>query len=344
MESIYKHFNDIEVDIEQINSIDVELDDVTKKRIKKNIRNSIKVVKHKRLLKAGIIAASVALLFSVPAIVPQHSFAAFADNIPILDTLFQKFGLGYGGDFQDYTQIIGEVKKDKGYEVKLDEVVMDDFSFKLIYTIKCPEKVSDLINQKRNSFPHTPGKSIKLNGKDFVGGAGGTDRVIDDYTIQVIEDYDIKELDMPKNFDIEIDFKEINNTKGDWKFSFYASKEKISKDIKNYSPDKQLLIRNSDGKEVKLTFEKISFSPISTAIRIEANNEFEYGNLVFKDEKGNVIVPKASSLNIHNGILGYKAIGIYKFEPMQRVPNKILVEYKNTDTTKSSEIEIILNK
>lgn len=344
MENVYKHFNDIEVDIEQINSIDVELDDVTKKRIKKNIKNSIKIEKHKRIFKAGIIAAGISLLLSVSAIVPQQSFAAFADNIPILDTLFQKFGLGYGGDFQSYTQIIGEAKKDNGYEVRLDEVVMDDFSFKLIYTIKCPEKVSDLINQKGNPFPHTPGKSIMLNGKDFVGGAGGTDRVIDDYTIQVIEDYDINELDIPKNFDIEIDFKEINNTKGDWKFSFYVSKEKISKDIKNYSPNKQLKIQNSSGKEVTLTFEKISFSPISTAICIKANNEFEYGNLVFKDENGNAIVPRGSSLNAHSGVLGYKATGMYKFEPMKKIPNKILVEYKNADSTKSNEIELTLSK
>lgn len=344
MESIYKHFNDIEVDIDKINSIDVELDDVTKKRIKNNIKNSIKIEKHKRFAKAGIIAVAVSLLLAISAIIPQNSLAAFAENIPVINTLFQKFGLGYGGDFQNYTQIIGKVIKDKGYEVKLDEVVMDDFSFKLIYTIKCSEKVSGLINQKGSPFPHTPDKSIKLNGKEFVGGAGGTDRVIDDYTIQVIEDYDIDEMDIPKNFNIEIDFKEINNTKGDWKFSFYVSKEKISKDIKNYSPNKQLQIQNSSSKEVTLTFEKISFSPISTAISIKSNNEFEYGNLVFKDENGNVIVPKGSSLRAHNGVLGYKATCLYKFDPMPKIPNKILVEYKNTDTTKSNEIELTLNK
>ncbi|WP_040212897.1 DUF4179 domain-containing protein [Clostridium polynesiense] len=235
MKNVYKHFNDMEVDIDQINSIDVDLDDITKKRIKKNIKNSIKVKKHNGLFKAGMIAAAVSLLLSVTAIIPQQYFAAFADNIPVLDTLFQRFGLGYGGDFQNYTKVIGEVKKDKGYEVSLDEAAMDDFSFKLIYTIKCPEKVLDLINQKGNPFPHTPGKSIMINGKAFVGAAGGTHRVIDDYTIQVIEDYDINEADIPKNLDIEIDFKQINDTKGDWKFSFHVSKEKISKDTKNYS-------------------------------------------------------------------------------------------------------------
>lgn len=344
MKSIYKNFNDIEVDIEKINSIDVKLDEVAKKRIKNNIKRSIKVENRKYRFKAGVIAAATCLFLLVSAMASQHSFAAFADNIPVLNTLFQKFGLGYGGNFQNYTQVIGDVKKDKEYEVKLDEVVMDDYSFKLIYTIKCPEKISDLINQKGNPFPHTPSKVIRLNGKNFVGGAGGTDRVIDDYTIQVIEDYDINELNIPQNFDISIDFKEINNIKGEWKFDFYVSKEKISKDIKTFSPNKKLQIQNSSGKEVTLTFEKISFSPISTAILIEANNEFEYGNLIFKDEDGNVIVPNGSSLESHNGPFGYKATGLYKFEPMSKIPNKILVEYKNKATTKSNQIELFLKK
>lgn len=338
MKDIYKYFNDIEVDIDKINSIDVELDDITKKRIKNNIKSSIKVGKSKHLSKVGIVVAAVSLVILVSAIIPH---TAFADNVPVIDTLFKKFGLGYGGDFEDYTQVIDEVKKDKGYEVKIDEVVMDEFSFKFIYTIKCQENVSNIIKQEGNPFPHTPSKSIKLNNKDFVGGAGGTYRLIDDYTVQVSEDYDINELDLPKNFNIEIDFKEINNTKGDWKFNFHVSKEKIFKDIKNYSPNKQLIIQNNSGEEVELNFEKISFSPLSIAVFIKTNNEFEYGNLIFKDENGNIINYKSSSLDIHNGLFGYNAKALYKFEPMQNIPSKILVEYKNTDTTKSNEIELI---
>lgn len=341
MEDIYKYFNDIEVDIEKINSIDAELDDVSKRRVKNNVRSLIKTRKHKLLIKSGIVAAAIILFLSFSAIIPQHSFSAFAESIPILNTLFQKFGLGYGGDFKDYTQVIEETKKSKGYEVKLNEIVMDDFSFKLIYTIKCPEKVSGLIKRDGNPFPYTPAKSVKINGMNFVGGAGGSDRVIDEYTIQVIEDYDINEMNIPKNFDVEIDFKEVNNVKGDWKFNFNVSKEKIAKNIKNYNLNKQLQIQN-EGKEVVLIFKKISFSPISTAVLIKSNNEFEYGNLIFKDEEGNIIKPYSSSVNAYNGILGYNGTVLYKFEPIQKVPNKLAVEYKNTDTVKSDIIELIL--
>ncbi|WP_322390157.1 hypothetical protein, partial [Clostridium perfringens] len=100
-------------------------------------------------------------------------------------------------------------------------------------------------------------------------------------------------------------------------------------------------IQNNSGEEVELIVEKVSFSPISTAVLIKANNEFEYGNLIFKGENGDIINYKSASLNVHNGAFGDKTTALYKFEPMQNIPNKILVEYKNTDTTKSNEIELI---
>lgn len=337
MDNIYKYLNDIDMDIEGINSIDAELDDITKKRIKKNLNNSVRISNGKGLISKGIVVV-VSLLVTFLLIIPKPSLVTFASNIPALNTLFQKFGLGYGGDFQDYTQIIDKAKKDKGYEVKINEIVMDDFSFKLIYTIKCPEKVLTFIDQKGSSFPHTPGKTIKIKGKDFTAGSGGTHRIIDDYTVQVIEDYDIDNINIPKNFNMEINFKEINNIKGNWDFNFSVSKEKISKNIKTYYPNKQLEIQNSNGKKVSLTFEKISSSPISTAILVKSNNEFNYNKLIFKDEQGNIIEPSGSSLEANNGVF----TALYKFDKVERTPSNILVQYNNSASMKSNIIELIL--
>lgn len=340
MGNIYKYFNDIEMDLNKISSIDVELDDITKTSIKKKLKSSITIKKHKRVAQTGVAAAVIVSLLLGSVIIPQNALATFADNIPVLNTLFQKFGSGYGGNFENYTQVIGEVKKDKGYEVRLDEVVMDDFSLKLIYTLKSPIKVSTLIGQKGNPFPHIPDKSIKINGEEFVGGLGGTDRIIDDYTVQVIEDFDIEKLNISKKIDIEINFKSINNIDGDWKFSFNTSKEKIAKDIKTFEPNNILKIKNVDGKEVKLKFEKVSFSPISTAIKIKANHEFEYNNLIFKDNNGNILTPRSASLSSNNVLFGYR--GLYKFESLETIPDKIIVEYRNAHTTSSDGVELII--
>lgn len=336
MKNIYKSFNDIEVDIDKINSINVELDDISKKRIKNNIRNSIKVKKNKFIPK--MVGATACLIILGMTIVPQESFAAFSSNIPVLNTLFSKFQ-GYGGDFKDYTQVIGIAQKDKGYEVKIEEVAMDNYSFKLIYTIRCKENVRDLIKKASNPFPHTPGKSIKLNGKKFVGGAGGSDRIIDDHTVQVIEDFDIDRTNIPQKFNISIDFNEINDVKGNWQFNFNMSKEKISKDIKAFDINKEIMV-DKDGGNVKLNIKRISFSPISTAALMEANGDFEFNDITFKDENGTIIQPNGSSLEVHNG----KAKALYKFKSISKIPNKIFIEYKNSGKIKNCEINLTNKK
>jgi hypothetical protein len=345
MSNIYKHFNDndMDMDIAKITSINVELDDITKKRIRNQLRTSVTTKKNKPLVKTLIAVASIFLIFFSISVLSKDSITAFAENIPLLNSLFQNYSSSIGGDFQDYTQVIGETKKDKGYEVTLDEVVMDEFSFKLIYTIKCPEKVSTLIGKEGSPFPHTPGKSIKLDDKDFIGGASGSHKIIDDYTVQVVEDYDITKSNIPNNFNLEIDIKEVNGLTGDWKFSLHSSKEKISKDIKNFTPNKEVKMQTSNGKEVTLTFKSVSFSPISTAIQVETNEDFDYYNLIFKDADGNIIKSTGGSLSAHNGLLGYEGKGLYKFEPMDKIPEKIFVEYKTNDIAQVQVAELNFN-
>jgi len=343
MSNIYKHFNDVDMDIDNINLISVELDDVSKKRIKKQLRNTVTQRKNNLLIKTLIAVASIFLILFITSIISKDSITAFAGNIPLLNSLFQHYSSDIGGDFQDYTQVIGETKKDKNYEVTLDEVVMDEFSFKLIYTIKCPEKVSILIPRDSSPFPHTPGKSIKLDGEDFVGAAGGSHKIIDDYTVQVIEDYDIDKKNIPNNFNIEINFNELNGLTGDWNFSFHSSKEKISKAITNYILDKEVKIQSGDGKDMTLTFKTVSFSPISTAIQVETNEDFDYYNLIFKDNDCNIIKSTGSSFSANDGFFGYEGKGLYKFEPMEKIPDKILVEYKTNDIGQKQIAELNIN-
>ena len=329
MKDIYKHFNNIDFNIEEINSISVEIDDITKKRIKNNLRNSIKSRKPKKIVKTGIAVciASFVVLFSIGF--SNSPFTAFAENIPVLNSLFEKFSTIYGGDFKDYTQVIDKSQKDNGYEVTINEVAIDDLSFKLIYTIKTDEKLSEL-DTTGSMFPYTLGKHITINGESFIGGSGGDNRTIDEYTIQVIEDFDLIHMDIPESCNMEIDFREINSTKGNWKFKFNISKEKISKDIKTFTPKEKLHI-----KDATITFDTISFSPISTAIKFTGNSsKIDYTKLIFKDENGNVIEPISSGIG---GDLN-KFIGFFSFKPIEKIPNKIIVEYKGQESC----VELIL--
>ena len=325
MKDIYKHFNNIDFNIEEINSISVEIDDITKKRIKNNLRNSIKSRKPKKIVKTGIAVciASFVVLFSIGF--SNSSFTAFAENIPVLNSLFDKFNTSYGGDFKDYTQIIDKSQKDKGYKVTINEVAMDDFSFKLIYTIKTDEKVSNFIGN--GSFPYTPWKSIRLNDESFLDGAKSNYEIIDDYTIRLIDDYDIYKKNIPKNFNIKIKFNKVNAIEGNWNFEFNASKEKISTSTKTFNFNKRIRAYNLENKKTVFTIKKVSFSPIATTIYSKSFNSFDFSRLKFKDEKGNPIEIIAGN-TITKGF-GYE--GIYKSRPMKKIPEKIIIEDENQE-------------
>lgn len=298
--------------------------------------------KRRSFIKLGIAAATILLMIG-SAFTALYSFPALAERLPVMNSLFKYFSFehGYGGNFENYTQVINEVKKDKDYEVKINEIVMDEFRFKIIYTIKSPVKVSQLIQQQGNTFPRTPGKSIKLNGKSFLGGAGGTEKIIEEYSIQVMEDYDIKKMNIPDHFNIEIDFNEINNINGMWKFNFSASKEQIKKDIKTYSPNIDAKVKNEIGKEISIKFEKISFSPIATSLLIKLDSDLELQalNLFIKDNNGSIYAPQDYSLNSTNAI---KWTGLIRFKPITEIPEKLIVEYLDGVSAQPQTIELML--
>ena len=325
MKDIYKHFNNIDFNVEDINLTNAEIDDITKKRLKNNLRNSIKPQKPKKIFKisVAVFIASFIALFSIGFL--SSSFTAFADDIPVLNSLFEKFNTSYGGNFKDYTQVINKSQKDKGFEVTINEVAMDDFSFKLIYTIKTDKKISEI--KKSPSFPHTMGKTISLNNKGFLCGPKSTYEIIDDYTIRSIDDYDIYKQNIPKNFNIKIKFNKINAIEGNWNFEFNSSKEKISTSTKTFSFNKKIHTYNFDNKKIVFTIKKVSFSPIATTIYSRSFNCFDFSRLKLKDEKGNPIEIIAGS-NITEGFL-YQ--GVYKSRPMKEIPEKIIIENENNE-------------
>lgn len=337
MKDVYKQFNNIEVDLEKINSINIELDDVTKKRIKNNLHLSIKSKKRRILLKIGIPTA-VALLLGISFFaVPRESLIAFAYNIPVLKTFFTDYKEHYGGDFEEYTHVIGKSVKDKGFEVTIDEVVVDNASFKLIYTIKSDEKISK-IKKIPSPFPFAAGKTIKLNGKAINASSGGSEKDIDEYTVQVIESLDADLSKIPNNFTAEIGINKLANVSGNWNFKFDASKEKTTKETKKYKLDAEFRTEFIDsGNEKKygeIIFKEITFSPISTIITFETNNQnFALTDVIFKDDKGNIIGDNGASLKDDK-------YGKYELNPVKEVPNKIIVERKDSVTLKVTTLEI----
>ncbi|MEW9096700.1 MAG: DUF4179 domain-containing protein [Clostridiaceae bacterium] len=337
MKDIYEHFNEISLDLDLIEKEDINVDDITIRRIKNKFKNSINKKTNK---KAKVLVASLALAMGICAVTLNNS--VLADKLPNINigTFFSSFN--YNGKFQDYAEVIGETRSDKGYEVTLDEIVVDDYSLMIIYTIKAEEKVEELMNKEKSTFPYTPDKSIKINNKEIKGAAGGNYRIIDDKTVQVMMDHDISKDDIPNNFTMDINFNKINNVTGDWRFKFNASKNKIEDTIKTYDINKKYTFKDDTGEEIELIVDKITFSSISTVITFKADKEFEYYNIDFIGEEK--INHRGSSLSRKALRVGHKYEAMYKLDYVEEIPEKITIEYDKKDGYKTKVGEIHLKE
>ncbi|GAA0725971.1 hypothetical protein GCM10008905_22000 [Clostridium malenominatum] len=344
MKSVYEHFNDITLDLNSIENEVMDIDDVTMKRIKNRFKSSInKNYRGNRKRKYRVWVASLLLALGVSAVMLNNSVLADKIGIakaPYINTLFSKFN--YSGKFEDYTQVIGESVKDKGYEVTLNEITMDDYSLMIIYTIKTEEKIEDIINKAQGPFPYAPSKSIKINNKEIRGGAGGRHEIIDQNTVQVMMDYEIKNNDIPDDFTMDISFNEIGNVKGNWAFKFDATKGKMRDSIKSFDVNTKYTFIDGKGEEIELVIDKITFSSISTAITFKADKEFEYSNIKFRSE--NDFNERGASLSCNSLRLGYKYEGLYKFDYVEEIPEKIIIEYNKKDESKVVIGEISLKE
>ncbi|WP_315122353.1 DUF4179 domain-containing protein [uncultured Clostridium sp.] len=344
MRDIFGHFNEISLDVDSIEKEVMDIDDITMKRVKNRFKSSMNKTYHvKKKRKDRTLVASLVLVLGVSAITLNNS--VFADKLPNINisTFFSSFKKdNYNGKFQDYAEVIGETKSDKGYEVTLDEIVMDNYSLMIIYTIKTEGKVEELMSKKRSPFPYTPDKSIKINNKEFRGAAGGNYRIIDDKTVQVMMDYDVEKNDIPNNFSMDISFNKINNTSGDWRFNFNASKNKIEDTIKTYNINKKYTFKDDTGEEIEFIVDKISFSSISTVITFKADKEFEYYYISFVGEEK--LKERGSSLSCKALRLGHKYEAMYKLDYIEKIPEKITIEYNKKDEYKVKVGEIYLKE
>jgi hypothetical protein len=352
MKDLYTSFNDIEIDLDEIKAINVELDDVAKAKLKKNLKSAIKLKNHNKFRRIGLAAGICFMLLIGSLIILRYSYPAYAQNIHILNSIFRTVPHPLDDDFGDFSQVINQTKKDKGYEVRIDELVMDDYLLKLKYTIMCQDKTIKF-------YTINPNMTIKLNDENALKMNLRTFGQTNDHSIQMVEEYYIKDMTIPNNFTLSIDIGEIDNAIGNWNFKFNLSKKTIAKQIKSFNTNKEIVIKNSEGNDITLHFEKVSFSPISSVILINADTPFdymyqlfEYFKFTFQYENGNQI--KFNSLTPTDGwypcLIGDSSnlkptpskTRLYSFYPMVEIPKNIIVEYKSRTSDKSQIIELPL--
>ncbi|WP_333861873.1 DUF4179 domain-containing protein [Clostridium sp.] len=294
---IYRLFNSVNIGESEFDSMDEEVTDTAKKRIKKNLKKRINANGKFKLLKYGSIAA----IFSLISIIGIGCVSpTFAKNIPILNSITQKLNdkFGFHGEYEKYSQIINRPVISNGVTLTINEIIADDSKLVIGYTIKSDNKIENLETFGLGMF-------LKIDGKTSGSNGSSVGNYTDEYTYVGSEEIHTDLLKNASNkINITLNVDEISDVKGKWNFSFSASKDELLKDSVVFKPNIKLDFPNSIA-----NVDKVVFSPIDTSIFISGNYKdkakvkndvkvnhdgslMEYDYWIAYDDKGVEIIPK----------------------------------------------------
>lgn len=290
---------------------DINLDDLKKKRLKKELMKKI-CVKNKKRNVCKIAATCVCALtvfFTIPV---------FAKNIPGIKSIIQVLNGSSDdlGEYEKYSKLVNKSITSNGITLTINEIECDKRSLMIGYTIKSKGNIKDIIVQdisdkrfKTFSFI----KFFKVNSKRAESGSshGTIGKYIDNHTYINSETLDNGSTDFPSDFKVDLDINDIYGIKGNWNFKFSVSQEDMLKNTKEFTPNKFVKLPDAD-----ITIKNVSFTPINTFINFDGKYSkggeedvrkqriigyMPYEHFFVFDDKGNEIVSKGNSATISTG-------------------------------------------
>ncbi|MHC1722648.1 MAG: DUF4179 domain-containing protein [Aminipila sp.] len=244
MKDIYSLLNNVKTNI---NSYSIEeLTDGEKRKMLNEIRKITGSDKRSNLKKRnyGVIAACVAIVILAAGTINfNDAVYATAKSIAWKISDF----LGVEKNLQDYTTVIGTEQMDKGYAIKLNEIILDENQLIVSSSVKSKEKLS--------AGGLMTFADVYVNGKKVSVAAGGSSKFIDDYTEEAVLDYELENIDTNGKLDIELVYtgilKDGKETNGNWDFHFEADGAKLAEDTARIALDNSFLLPN--GSKIILT-------------------------------------------------------------------------------------------
>ena len=281
MKNIYKHLNEMEIDLEDFE--EMEVSEIEKAKVKKELMNKIQTPKQNKW-KKWVTAVSVVLGLMTSALFGL-SFSANAEEIPILGNIFKYFNNnGLYEDYKENANFINEEVESNGIKVTVDDAVYDGEKLIVMYTIETDKFLGDTLHI--NSIPLIENEGtgnneiFRIADNEYLGKA----------TTLTEEEHTKINVDWRFN-SILSDLTSGERIEGDWKFNFQLNKANIAVQKINQSKEK-------DG--VSIIIESLTITP--TSFEIDYNQDIsievikEWGlvdvDIEVKDNLGNSYVSK----------------------------------------------------
>ncbi|NDI34446.1 DUF4179 domain-containing protein [Chengkuizengella sediminis] len=313
--------NNVDLEIKQIlKKNETEIPAIVQSRIDQTLTKLPGKKKRNNFLKRFLITSSVtaatfALLIAISVSTPSITNAL--KQIPVIKYVFNIFendGLKRAEEMGLISNI-NESVTDENITVSIIEVFNDGIDISVGYAIH---------SSKKFNSPHIfPDIEIKMDGKtaspvSFTSTGG----LIDDYTyVNVLT---INTAQPPsEQFQLNLTFEKIGETKGDWEFSFPVTKE--MSETKTILP----MITKTYG-DTTIIIEEVNFTLTATKIKAQILQPKElyetYDEFEVIDDQGQSLRTQSSGVSFGNAenLVRWEA----EYEAVQEVPSFITVRFK----------------
>lgn len=276
----------------------IEVPEEIKSKINGTLENLNIKKKKKTKLKIAVSVAAVFVAFLTIGI----TMPAYAQNIPIIGSIFKLLDNGFYEEYDEYASDINVTKESNGVKVTISSIVYDGIDLNVAYTVESDEPMK--------SNPHILEKDFFINGKLTTFSSGGSGKFLDDNktyigveTFKVSKDEVPKEIqektllggyvEVPDEFTLTLNIKEfLGEIKGDWNFNIQVASEKVNGKVKEIDVDKNL---NQLATDMKVN--KVITTPINTVLYASSKNDGSSSDIeyIVEDNKGRMLQMKSSS-------------------------------------------------
>jgi hypothetical protein len=276
----------------------IEVPEDIKSKINDTLVNLNTRKKKKTKLKIAVSVAAIFVAFLTLGI----TMPAYAQNIPIIGSIFKLLDNGFYEEYDEYASDINVTKESNGVKVTISSIVYDGIDLNVAYTVERDEPMK--------SNPHILGKDFFINGNLTTFSSSGSGKFLDGNktyigveTFKVSKDEVPREVqektllggyvEVPDEFTLTLRIKEfLGEINGDWNFNFQVASEKVNGKVKEIDVDKSLEKLATDMK-----VNKVITTPINTVLYTSSKNEKNVTdiNYIVEDDKGRVLQMKSGS-------------------------------------------------
>ncbi|QBP91968.1 DUF4179 domain-containing protein [Bacillus mycoides] len=249
MKDIYELLNDIDIDEKELEEI--EASEIEKEKIKRNVKQSIRMKKKMKSWKKGVAAASILVGLSVATL--GIGFPTYAGGLPIVGDIFRFLDNGRTGVHENYKEFSTELnmtKESNGVKVTINDAVFDGRTITITYSIESEKDLGE------KPFPFGSPQVMGFNGG---GGSSDVTKVGEGKYVGMttMSGHGSERLDVANVWwDIEAInmYEEKKSIKGNWNFALTV-KGMDSKEIK--------LQGISEKEGIKVNIDKMEVTPMS---------------------------------------------------------------------------------